>query len=56
MFRQVARAVTLAMAVVVAGAMPLLWDKEQGYLDKMMSMPIARSSIIVSRFVRGLRP
>lgn len=35
----------------VAGAMPLLWDKEQGYLDKMMSMPIARSSIIVSRFV-----
>lgn len=35
----------------VAGAMPLMWDKEQGYLDKMMSMPIARSSIIVSRFV-----
>jgi ABC-2 type transport system permease protein len=35
----------------VAGAMPLMWDKEQGYLDKLMSMPIARSSIIVSRFV-----
>jgi ABC-2 type transport system permease protein len=35
----------------VAGAMPLLWDKEQGYLDKLMSMPIARSSVIVSRFV-----
>ena len=35
----------------VNGAMPLLWDKEQGYLDKLMSMPIARSSVIVSRFV-----
>lgn len=35
----------------VSGAMPLLWDKEQGYLDKLMSMPIARSSVILSRFV-----
>jgi ABC-2 type transport system permease protein len=35
----------------VSGAMPLLWDKEQGYLDKLMTMPIARSSMIVSRFV-----
>ncbi len=35
----------------VAGAMPLLWDKETGYLDKLMSMPIARSSVIVSRFL-----
>jgi ABC-2 type transport system permease protein len=35
----------------VSGAMPLLWDKENGYLDKLMSMPIARSSMIVSRFV-----
>ena len=35
----------------VASAMPLMWDKETGYLDKLMSMPIARSSIIVSRFV-----
>jgi ABC-2 type transport system permease protein len=35
----------------VSGAMPLLWDKEQGYLDKLMSMPIARSSVIVSRFI-----
>lgn len=34
-----------------AGAMPLLWDKEVGYLARMMSMPIARSSVIVSRFV-----
>jgi ABC-2 type transport system permease protein len=31
--------------------MPLMWDKESGYLDKLMSMPISRSSIIVSRFV-----
>jgi ABC-2 type transport system permease protein len=35
----------------ISGAMPLLWDKEGGYLDKLLSMPIARSSVIVSRFV-----
>ena len=35
----------------VSGAMPLLWDKETGYLDKLLCMPIARSSIIVSRFL-----
>ena len=38
----------------VAGAMPLLWDKETGYLDKLMSLPIGRSSVIVSRFVYQL--
>jgi ABC-2 type transport system permease protein len=35
----------------VYGAMPMLWDKETGYLDKLLSMPIARSSLIVSRFL-----
>ncbi|MFN2389976.1 MAG: ABC transporter permease [Actinomycetota bacterium] len=35
----------------VSGAMPMLWDKETGYLDKLLSMPIARSSLIVSRFI-----
>lgn len=35
----------------VAGAQPLLWDRESGYLDRLMSMPIARSSLIVSRFI-----
>ena len=35
----------------VSGAMPMLWDKETGYLDKLLSMPIARSSLIVSRFL-----
>ena len=35
----------------VTGAMPMLWDKETGYLDKLLSMPMARSSLIVSRFV-----
>ncbi len=35
----------------VSGAMPLMWDKETGYLDKLMSMPIARSSVIVSRWL-----
>lgn len=34
----------------VGGAMPMLWDKETGYLDKLLAMPIARSSLIVSRF------
>lgn len=34
----------------VSSAMPLMWDKETGYLDKLMSMPIARSTVIVSRF------
>lgn len=44
----------IALTVVtnsVSGAMPLLWDKETGYLDKLMAMPIARSSVIVSRFL-----
>jgi ABC-2 type transport system permease protein len=31
----------------VASAMPLLFDKEGGYLDRLLSLPIARSSIIV---------
>ncbi|HEX2236614.1 MAG TPA: ABC transporter permease [Actinomycetota bacterium] len=35
----------------MSGAMPLLWDKEVGYLDKLLAMPIARSSLIVSRFL-----
>lgn len=35
----------------VSAAMPMMWDKEGGYLDKLMSMPISRSSLIVSRFV-----
>jgi ABC-2 type transport system permease protein len=38
----------------VAGAMPLLWDKETGYLDKLLSMPIARASILLSRIVSQL--
>jgi ABC-2 type transport system permease protein len=35
----------------VAGSMPLMWDKENGFLAKMLTAPISRSSIIVSRFV-----
>ena len=35
----------------VSAAMPMMWDKEGGYLDKLMSMPISRSSLIVSRFI-----
>jgi ABC-type multidrug transport system ATPase subunit/ABC-type multidrug transport system permease subunit len=33
----------------ISGAIPLLWDKETGYLNKLMSMPIARSSLLISR-------
>ncbi len=35
----------------VSGAMPLMWDKENGFLAKLLTAPISRSSIIVSRFV-----
>ncbi|TDC96537.1 ABC transporter [Nonomuraea deserti] len=35
----------------VTAAMPLLFDKETGYLDKLLSMPIRRSSLILSRFL-----
>ena len=40
-----------AAAYAMSGAMPVLWDRETGYLDKLMAMPIARSSVIVSRFL-----
>jgi ABC-2 type transport system permease protein len=43
-------ALTLVMNAV-AGAMPMLWDKESGYLDKLLAKPIGRSSLIVSRFI-----
>jgi ABC-2 type transport system permease protein len=33
------------------GAMPLLWDKENGFLAKLLTAPISRSSLIVSRFL-----
>jgi ABC-2 type transport system permease protein len=35
----------------VSGAMPLLWDKETGYLDKLLTTPLARSSILISRIL-----
>ncbi|TDD14030.1 ABC transporter permease [Nonomuraea diastatica] len=35
----------------VTAAMPLLFDKETGYLDKLLSMRIRRSSLILSRFL-----
>jgi ABC-2 type transport system permease protein len=44
----------IALTIVtnaVAGAMPMLWDKESGYLDKLLAKPIGRSSLIVSRFL-----
>jgi len=40
-----------AVGFSMNGAMPVLWDKETGYLDKLMAMPIARSSVILSRFL-----
>ncbi|MFV0129806.1 ATP-binding cassette domain-containing protein [Streptomyces sp. HMX112] len=38
-----------AVGLGVSGAVPLLWDKETGYLGRLMSMPLARSSIVNSR-------
>ncbi|GAA3086163.1 ABC transporter permease [Streptosporangium carneum] len=35
----------------ISGAVPFLWDKETGYLNKLMSMPIGRSSLLVSRLI-----
>ena len=35
----------------VSGAMPLMWDKENGFLAKMLTAPISRSSLIMSRFL-----
>ncbi|HYZ79253.1 MAG TPA: ABC transporter permease [Gaiellaceae bacterium] len=34
----------------IQGALPLLWDKETGYLLRLMSMPISRSSVLLARF------
>ena len=35
----------------VAGGIPLLFDKENGFLLRLMSAPISRASILVSRFL-----
>jgi ABC-2 type transport system permease protein len=35
----------------VSGAVPLLFDRERGLLSKLMTTPISRSSLIVSRFL-----
>lgn len=35
----------------LAGGVDLLFDKENGFLERLMSTPIRRSSIILSRFV-----
>jgi ABC-2 type transport system permease protein len=35
----------------MAGGIPMLFDKENGFLTRMLAAPIARSSIITSRFL-----
>ena len=35
----------------LAGGIDLLFDKENGFLERLMSTPIKRSSIILSRFL-----
>jgi ABC-2 type transport system permease protein len=35
----------------MAGGIPLLFDRENGFLLRLMSAPISRSSILVSRFL-----
>ena len=35
----------------LAGGTDLLFDKENGFLERMMSTPISRTSVIISRFI-----
>ena len=35
----------------LAGGVDLLFDKENGFLERLMSTPIRRSSVILSRFI-----
>jgi len=35
----------------LAGGIPLLFDKENGFLERLMSTPISRTSVIISRFL-----
>lgn len=35
----------------LAGGVDLLFDKENGFLERLMSAPISRNSLIVSRFI-----
>lgn len=35
----------------MAGGIPLLFDKENGFLLRLMSVPITRASILISRFL-----
>ena len=35
----------------LAGGVDLLFDKENGFLERLMSTPIHRSSVILSRFI-----
>jgi ABC-2 type transport system permease protein len=35
----------------LAGGVDLLFDKENGFLERLLSTPIARSSLIISRFI-----
>jgi ABC-2 type transport system permease protein len=39
------------IGTAISGAVPLLWDKETGYFAMLMSMPLARSSVLLSRLV-----
>ncbi|MGP4001768.1 ATP-binding cassette domain-containing protein [Streptomyces sp. 8N706] len=40
-----------AIGAGVSGAVPLLWDKETGYLARLLSMPVARGSVVGSRIL-----
>ncbi len=40
-----------AFGNALAGGIPLLFDKENGFLSRLLSAPISRSSILVSRFL-----
>lgn len=43
--------VFVVLGVAISGVLPLIWDRETGYLAKLLSLPIARSSMLVSRIL-----
>jgi ABC-2 type transport system permease protein len=43
--------VMTAVSSGISGAVPLLWDKETGVLQRLMSMPIARGAVLTSRYL-----
>src|SRR4029077_17258078 len=39
------------MTNAILGGIPIVFDRENGFIDKILSAPISRSSIVLSRFI-----